>query len=94
MAVMADWAAGWAVRPTAVASPMVIAPATAPSPPPLLAAISTAVRLQDGATPAADHPSRGLAPPVRPRDAVTTAAEYTASTMSTPRPTPRRPGAG
>ena len=29
MAVMAAWTAGWAVRPTAVASPMVIAPATA-----------------------------------------------------------------
>ena len=51
MAVMADWAAGWAVRPTAVASPMVIAPATAAAgtggsltaaiQTPMLAAIST-----------------------------------------------------
>src|SRR6266480_3846125 len=51
VAAMADWAAGWAVRPTAVASPMVIAPAaaaagiggslTAAIQTPMLAAIST-----------------------------------------------------
>jgi hypothetical protein len=111
-AVMAGWAAGWAVRPIAVASPMVIAPATAAAgtggsltaaiQTPMLAAIATGPFgcRTASATPQPPISRLTAACAAGPRRAqptliaVTTAAAYTASAMSTARPAPRRPGAG
>src|ERR1700746_2863993 len=112
VAGMADWAPGRAVRPTAVASPMVIAPATAAAgtgasltaaiQTPMLAAISTGpfgcrTASATPAPPISRHTAACAAGPRRAQPtliAVTTAAAYTASATRTPRPAPRRPGAG